>query len=479
MRSLLNLENTKYGSVVNSIHDLQIDSIARMVFSDTSKMNKIISILDNILLDKETIEYRQSILKDFLYNRTIYVTLMKECVNLEKCYSDYDANRSYRSKLKLKSDISIADISTSLRDYGYTFRKLIEIYLRIDAMFKDNTPSSKGLKSYAANVKKRVTSEGILELLELIEQIITSGQAYSYTITLDDYLVPIKEKYIICNGKYEGEKFTLFKKKNNANKVVLNDKIIDDSKRIMNDSYNRSVSIIEQLFEALFDEIGFITKEMVFFEFGIKLYDIFGERKEDICFPEVSDGKISITNSKDPYLITRYFTEGYGDKIYGNDINLSSSNSCLVIGSNNTGKTVFLRTIGIFQIFTQSGLFLSCDKAYLPIKNQVVSIFSGEEKDTNVGGRFEKEAIDIKEVIDKVDENSLVIINEIFQSTFALDGMNALVDVLSYFTDINVKWITVTHLISRNTNLGNLEETVKMYETTGKDNRYKILEVNK
>lgn len=74
MRSLLNLENTKYGSVVNSIHDLQIDSIARMVFSDTSKMNKIISILDNILLDKETIEYRQSILKDFLYNRTIYVT---------------------------------------------------------------------------------------------------------------------------------------------------------------------------------------------------------------------------------------------------------------------------------------------------------------------------------------------------------------------------------------------------------------------
>ena len=151
----------------------------------------------------------------------------------------------------------------------------------------------------------------------------------------------------------------------------------------------------------------------------------------------------------------------------------------LFIGSNNTGKTVFLRTIGIFQIFTQSGLFLSCDKAYLPIKNQVVSIFSGEEKDTNVGGRFEKEAIDIKEVIDKVDENSLVIINEIFQSTFALDGMNALVDVLSYFTDINVKWITVTHLISRNTNLGNLEETVKMYETTGKDNRYKILEVNK
>ena len=72
-----------------------------------------------------------------------------------------------------------------------------------------------------------------------------------------------------------------------------------------------------------------------------------------------------------------------------------------------------------------------------------------------------------------------MIINEIFQSTFALDGMNALVDVLSYFTDINVKWITVTHLISRNTNLGNLEETVKMYETTGKDNRYKILEVNK
>ena len=479
MKSLLNLENKKYGSVVNAIHDLQIDSIARIIFSDTSKMNRITSILENILVDKETIEYRQSILKDFLYKRTIYVTLMKECANLEKCYSDYDGNKSHRSKLKLKNDISIADLSTSLRDYAYTFRKLIEIYMRLDAMFRDNIPTSKGLKSYSSNIRKRVSSEGILEMIELIEQIIISGQAYSYTITLDDYLVPVKEKYIICNGKYEGEKFSLFKKKNNANKVELNEKIVDDSKRIMSDSYNRSVSIIEQLFETLFDEIGFITKEMVFYEFGVKLYDIFGERGIDVFFPEVSEEKVSIVNAKDPYLITRYYAEGYGDKVYGNDINLSVNNSCLVIGSNNTGKTVFLRTIGIFQIFSQCGLFLPCDKAFFAIKNQVVSIFSGEEKDTNVGGRFEKEAIDIKEVIDKVDENSLVIINEIFQSTFALDGMNALVDVLSYFTDINVKWITVTHLINKETNISSLGGVVKMYETTGKENRYKIMEVKK
>lgn len=481
MRSLLKLDTTTYGKVINAIHDLQIDALVRIIFTDTRKKDKVLEILESVLTDEETIVYRQNILKDLMYDRTMFETLMKECTNMEKCYAEYDGNRSIRSKIKMKSDVSIADISTSLRDYAYTFKKLIEIYTRLDTMFKEHMPSSKGLKTFYHSIHKRITNEAILKLLDIFDKIINSGQAYGYVISLDDYLVPVESKYIIYNGKYEGEKFSLFKKKNITGRIDINEKVNEDSRRIVMDSYNRTVTIIEEIFETLFTEISYIASEIVFYEFAIKLYDVLGEKNETVVFPVYSD-KTNYQKVKDPYLITRYQSEGYGDMIYGNNISLQKSECALVIGSNNTGKTVFIRTIGICQILAQNGLFVPAEEFTFTIKDKIVSIFSGEEKDTNVGGRFEKEVIDIKEVIDQVDENSLVIINEIFQSTFAEDGKNALLDILRFFTEINVKWITVTHLIKdsilKDPKYKEYLQDVKMYKTTSKEEKYRINEIN-
>ena len=127
MRSLLNPNKTEYGRVVNAVTDLQLDGLVRLVFNDTNRQQKMIDLFNDICLDKETIEYRQAIMKDLMYNRNIYTTLVKECVFMEKCYAEYDANKAHRSKGRVKSEISITDITMSLRDYAYTFRKLLGI----------------------------------------------------------------------------------------------------------------------------------------------------------------------------------------------------------------------------------------------------------------------------------------------------------------------------------------------------------------
>lgn len=476
MNSLLAIESTKYGIVINAINDLQINNICKIVLGDVNKANKICNILENILIDKETIEYRQDIITDFINNRSIYLGLLKECLSLDKVLSDYDSCKSHRVKMKLKSDISISDLQVSLRDYAYTFKKLIEIYNRLDNIFSEVNIFSIGLNGLKKNIHKITKNETVLDLIILLDKIISSGNAFSYTISLDDYLMPKDEKYILCNGKYEGEKFSLFKKKNTNNKVELNDIILTDSKRIINTSYNRVCVIIESMFEDIYNKVGYISKDMCFYEFAIKLYDMLNSCNKDLSFPKVSTIETIYKEAIDPYLLLRYLVEDIGGNIYGNDIDIKSDKNALVFGQNNSGKTVFLRTLGIYQIFSQNGLFLPCKIGSFVIKNQIVSIFSGEEKDTNVGGRFEKEAIDIKNIIDKVDENSLVIINEIFQSTFALDGMNALLDILTFFDLIKVKWITVTHLINEDNDLKELN--VKLYKTTGKDNNYKIKEIN-
>lgn len=475
MRSLLNLDNTIHGTVINAIHDAQLDLVVTKVLVDTTRVSKVVHTLENICLDEQTIMYRQSILKDLMYNRTLHTSLLKECASMEKANSDFEGCKSQRSKNKLKSVINIADVNTSLRDYAYAFKKLIEVFIRLDYIFNENTVSSTGLKMLKQTIHRRVVSEGVEKLINLIDKIIISGQAFSYNIVLDDYLIPTECNYIICDGKYEGEKFSLFKKKYN-NRVEINDKISEDNKKIVNDSYLRVVMILEQMFDVLFNEISYLAKDLYFYDFAIKLYDVLGEVNLQVCFPTVST-YTKYVNTKDIYLGVRYFSEEISETIYGNTLKLENNENSLVVGENNSGKTVFIRTNTINQIFAQTGLFVCADEAYFTIKNKIVTIFSGEEKDTNVGGRFEKEVIDIKEIIDEVDENSLVIINEIFQSTFALDGKNALLDILDYFTESNVKWITVTHLMKKTDDLGEYKHLIKLYETSGKEQKYKIKEI--
>lgn len=480
MKSLLfKNEEVKTGNVVNAIHDLQIDDLVRYIYPDLGRRNKVLEIISNICLDKEDIYYRQRVFNDLLYNQEFYNALSKECVNISKCYAEFDSCKAYKSKSKVKSDISISDVYLSMHDYANVMKKLLEIYRRLNHLNTIYGPSSHGLKRLFTSVLRKVKNSSFEKLQEKIDSIINSGGAFGTFITIDDNLLPDDIKYIVCSGKYTGEKFSLFKKRDTSEiKVEYNDIVKEDMRRLIIDSYNRVVLIIEDIFESLYNEIGFLTKDFIFYEFGYNLYLTFASIKENVIFPEINEteDKMNYADVKDPYLLTKYICEGYSSTVYGNKISLNN-NSALVVGGNNTGKTVFLRMLGICQIFSQVGLFIPASTASTYIRNEIVTIFSGEEKDTNVGGRFEKEVIDIKNVIEEVGENSLVMINEIFQSTFAQDGERALFDILNYFIAIKVKWITVTHLLTIVDRQKEFITDVKVLSTTGKEEKYQIKEV--
>ena len=89
----------------------------------------------------------------------------------------------------------------------------------------------------------------------------------------------------------------------------------------------------------------------------------------------------------------------------------------------------------------------------------------------------EKKVI-VSEIIDNVNTKSLVIINEIFQSTFASDGEEALFNILNYFSEINVKWICVSHLLGIAKREKMFYNKIDIYNTTGKEKQYKIEKTN-
>ena len=476
-RSFLNPYQKEYGSVVNASTDLSLNILVSYIYPDVNTRERIVKILEDICLDKETIYFRQELVKEFLVNKSLYHLIQTEIKNIEKCYSQYNATKAQRSKIKVKNEITITDSQMQMRDYGFCLKNLIGIIGRLVNILFENKVTSKGLIDLRNVLQRRNNSEGFLLLREFLEELEESGGSYSFVARISDTLTFEDIKYYFPEKKEDKEKFRLFKKTKESGKLELDNGLKEDNRRAILECYNKIAPKMEIIFETLFSELEFLPREFLFFEFAYALYDLLSEKADDFCFPEIDD-KIKYICAQDPYLIARYQKEEYEEKIFGNDLSLFSNESALVCGGNNTGKTVFLRTIGIYQIFAQSGLFLPCKEAKTMIFNKIVTIFSGEEKDTNTGGRFEKEVIDIKDIIESVDSKSLVIINEIFQSTFARDGENALFDILEYFTCINVKWITVTHLLGLKNKINDFTGKVKGFATTGKENNYQIVERN-
>ncbi len=475
-RSFLNPYNKEYGKVWNASDKLGLDTIVRSVFSDFNSKEKVLSILNNIVLDKETIYYRQELVTEFVVNSALFQLFLAEIKNIEKCYSQYNTTKAQKAKNKIKSEISITDMQMQMRDYGYTLKMLLGIYSRLKAILEENKIKSTGLKDLSYTLNRKIRSEGFLELGLFLDKLEQSGGSYCFSAVITDMLCFDDIKYYFAQSKEKEDKVSIFKRSKDKDKLEVDNLIKENNRRAILEVYNRITVKLENIFESLFEEIAFLPDEFIFFEFAKGLYDILSTKSKEICFPKI-EGHLNFVEAIDPYLIVKYEKEDYKGQIFGNDISLLRNESALVYGKNNTGKTVFLRTIGLLQILAQNGLFVPCKEATTVCFEKIVMIFSGEEKDTNIGGRFEKEVIDIKDTIDIVDNNSLVIINEIFQSTFAKDGEKALFDILEYFTAINVKWITVTHLMGIKDKRNLFSGEVKGFETTGKENDYKIIKV--
>ena len=144
------------------------------------------------------------------------------------------------------------------------------------------------------------------------------------------------------------------------------------------------------------------------------------------------------------------FRDQSNKKVIPNSLSSDSNKEgMLVFGDNGSGKTVFLRSLAAMQVLGQAGLPVPCVRASIYPFSTIHTQFSEGEKmftQGNDAGRFEQEVSEIAEMVDSITDNSLIILNETFQTTAYDEGAKGLYDILKYFTRKNVTWILVTHL---------------------------------
>lgn len=477
------LEKTKEKSrEFDVIYDLSLDRAAESVCGEEAAY--FLSVVSKPLMLTENIVYRQNILRDFLSNDKLYDEFRLLCTR-------YDKIRADRQAMRLVRDESIDASPEALLEYTYAslrstavfpdtlasfYRSIREVLCRYDI-------SSEGLVSIREYCESMLQSEAICGLLE-VAHVFRHGEPEDMTFTVSEKLGEDMRSAVceLCSADPTGELErtgikNLFSRAKAKDEVILKNEgeAQSDALYALSHSLARVDLMLSEITDRVYEAFYGISRELLFYSAAMKLCQRLDAAEVGYTFPEMrssEENAMNITELRDLLLICEGMT--VHDTV-PNDVMLSGETEGIIVkGRTDSGKTVFLRSVGTAQLLAQCGMPLPCASAEISVKRGVFTHFSSAEEEFVSGdtaGRFEGEARAVARLLSLAEPNSLVLLNETFQSTSYDEGAAAIYNVLRALGRIGVKFVFVTHL----TKLYDMYESgAVILSETSEDEKYKV-----
>jgi DNA mismatch repair protein MutS len=222
----------------------------------------------------------------------------------------------------------------------------------------------------------------------------------------------------------------------------------------------RHAHFIDEVIATFDREIGFFVAYLAFI-------DPLKKAGLPFCHPEVSaTGKQTrVASSFDLALAAKLLQEK--GSVVCNDFFLAGAERMIVVsGPNQGGKTTFARMFGQLHFLAGLGCPVPGSQARLFLADRLFTHFEREEDITNLRGKLEDELVRLHESCQAMTSNSVVVLNEIFNSTSLADQIFLSTKVLEQILATDAITVCVTFIDA----LSSLsEKTVSMVSTVVPD----------
>lgn len=149
---------------------------------------------------------------------------------------------------------------------------------------------------------------------------------------------------------------------------------------------------------------------------------------------------IKLEKMRHPLLIGRV------EHLVANDFSIGKDyHSVLITGSNTGGKTVAMKTIGLFLLMTNSGMFLPCAEAHIyPFKTVFADIGDSQNILQNLS-TFSSHMTNIIDILNQSNSDSFVLIDELCAGTDPVEGAVLAEVILKRLQKLSVNSVITTH----------------------------------
>lgn len=341
----------------------------------------------------------------------------------------------------LKSDLPELPILDGIREILVTFPRLIE---KIDMSIISEDEMSDNASSELKNIRRAMARQNDA-IKNRLNHILNSQDSRTYLqdaiVTMRDgrYVIPVKAEH---RGKFPGivhdqsqtgatifiEPQVIVNLNNELRELELAEKA--EIERILAEL---SSNVCEHFHDLMNNQKLLVTLDKIFAKAKLSV------KMKAEC-PVIADGgALELREARHPLIQSK--------KVVPINVSVGGDYTTLVVtGPNTGGKTVTLKTTGLLVLMAQSGLHISAaSTSRIPIFEQVFADIGDEQSIEQSLSTFSSHMRNIVEILYKVDNKSLVLVDELGAGTDPTEGAALAIAILENLKSWGAYTIATTH----------------------------------